>query len=994
MTSIVSPSEALGLAGAALDNRVLRAAHHVSDRTFARIARRLHEDALANELVYERDGKFEAIPIKLRPLLAMKEQLAYVHHVCLQLTETLKRLPGLYLSNPAVRRILAITQGEDEWLRTHWTALHQRLNPVYGRLDAVCDFAASAWQDSLHFMEANLSGVGGISYSPLCEQLVMRDIVPTLVSHDPDLEIELPRDQRDLFLQALIDHSRALGRPQCRLAFVEPKYAEDGINEQAVLAKLLAERHGLTIVHADPAELYVKNGAVFYEDQEIDVAYRDYETRDLIELEAEEGKKLGAMRLLFRENRIVSSMTGDFDHKSCWEVLTDPEIAGAHFSAEECRMFRRHVLWTRTIRATNTALPHNVTGDLPEFVRTHREELVMKPNRAYGGEGVTIGAATSQADWDRVINEALANENDPDLSWVVQRATRLPVADFPVAGDKGRVFHEPYYVVMGFAPTDNGLGIMCRVSQKQVVNVAQHGGMAAVLVSSAPSGLKAPKRSRERPDGNLAALRGKIAQLQNLDHAIAVLEWDEETALPDEGRDERGAQRAALETLRHALLTSDAMGDLIEDAAAEVPEGDANLARELELLRDLRNGEMSLPEDLVRDFAQACSASQGAWEEAREAGDAAILVGPLSETVRLARELAKAADPDTHPYNVMMEEYEPGLTRHRLEPLREQIIARLAPAVREAAARNERDRPADIFAGRSFPVPAQWDLARDLLNHIGFDFTRGRLDKATHPGTSALGHDDIRMSIRASQHDPSRTMLLTLHEGGHALYDQGYAVADRGTLLAGAPGMALHEGLARLYENHIGRSLAFWNFAFPLMEKHFGASMRGLSPEMIHAHVNRVRPSLIRSHADEVSYHLHIALRVELETALMTGALEVKDLEGLFAERMNAYLGLMPENPRDGVLQDGHWPSGMFGYFPTYTVGSIFAAQLAETYAKQANLDGEVAGGNFGGILTFLRKNVHEVGDRMTSGEIMEKVTGSALDSGAFLRHLSARKLI
>ncbi|HRK72247.1 MAG TPA: hypothetical protein PLA85_11705, partial [Micropepsaceae bacterium] len=236
MTSIVSPSEALGLAGAALDNRVLRAAHHVSDRTFARIARRLHEDALANELVYERDGKFEAIPIKLRPLLAMKEQLAYVHHVCLQLTETLKRLPGLYLSNPAVRRILAITQGEDEWLRTHWTALHQRLNPVYGRLDAVCDFAASAWQDSLHFMEANLSGVGGISYSPLCEQLVMRDIVPTLVSHDPDLEIELPRDQRDLFLQALIDHSRALGRPQCRLAFVEPKYAEDGINEQAVLA--------------------------------------------------------------------------------------------------------------------------------------------------------------------------------------------------------------------------------------------------------------------------------------------------------------------------------------------------------------------------------------------------------------------------------------------------------------------------------------------------------------------------------------------------------------------------------------------------------------------------------------------------------------------------------------------------------------------------------------------------------------------------------------
>ncbi len=993
MTSIVSPSEALGLAGAALDNRVLRATSHVSDRRFSRISRRLHEDALANELVYERDGKFEAIPIKLRPLLAMKEQLAYVHHVCLQLTESLKRLPGLYLADQEVRRILAITPGEDEWLRTHWSPLHQRINPVYGRLDAVCDFAASSWQESLHFMEANLSGVGGISYSPLCEQLVMRDIVPTLVSHDPELEIELPRDQRDLFLQALIDHCRALGRPQCRLAFVEPKYAEDGINEQAVLAKLLAARHGITIVHADPAELRVKDGAVFYEDQELDVAYRDYETRDLIELEAETGRKLDAMRMLFRENRIISSMTGDFDHKSCWEVLTDPEIAGAHFSAEECRMFRRHVLWTRTIRGCNTTLPHNVSGDLPEFVRTHREELVLKPNRSYGGEGVTIGSATSAADWDRVINEALANAADPDLSWVVQKATRLPVAEFPVAGENGRVFHEPYYVVMGFAPTDNGLGIMCRVSQKQVVNVAQHGGMAAVLVSSAPTGLKAPKRSRERPEGNLVALRGKIAQLQNLDYALAVLEWDEETVLPDEGRDERGAQRAALETLRHALLTADAMGDLIEDAAAEVPEDDANLTREIGLLRDLRNGEMALPEELVRDFAHACSLSQGAWEEAREADDASLLVASLTETVRLARELARAADPDAHPYDVMMEEYEPGLTRHRLEPLREQIIARLAPAVREAAARCAREGETDIFAGRDFPVHAQWNLARELLEKIGFDFTRGRLDRATHPGTSALGHDDVRMSIRTSAHDPARTMLLTLHEGGHALYDQGYAMADRGTLLAGAPGMALHEGLARLYENHIGRSLGFWHFAFPLMEKHFGAAMRGLSPEMIHARVNRVRPGLVRSHADELSYHLHIALRVEIESALMTGALAVKDLEGLFAERMNDYLGLMPDNPRDGVLQDGHWASGMFGYFPTYTVGSIFAAQLAETYARTANLDSEIAGGNFAGILDFLRKNVHEVGDRMTSRAIMARVTGSELDVGAFLRHLAARKL-
>ncbi len=365
----------------------------------------------------------------------------------------------------------------------------------------MCDFTAAGWQDTLHFMEANLSGVGGINYSPLAENLVMRDIVPTLLAHDPALRIELPRDQRDLFIQVLIDHARALGRDACRLCFIEPKYAEDGINEQSVLSGYLAKRHNLTITHADPVELRIKDGDVYYGDDCVDVAYRDYETRDLIELEAEQGKPLDAMRLLFKQNRIISSLVGDFDHKSCWEILTDPAIAEKYFSAEECRLFRRHVLWTRVVADRKTTLPHNVEGDLLEFMRTHREQLVLKPNRSYGGDGVTIGASTvDQPNGRRLIERSRAERRRSEADWVVQIGD-APArrTSFPIVGKDGRVFSEPFYSVMGFAPTENGLGIMCRVSQKQVVNVAQHGGMAAVLVAHPPRELRVPETLAWRP---------------------------------------------------------------------------------------------------------------------------------------------------------------------------------------------------------------------------------------------------------------------------------------------------------------------------------------------------------------------------------------------------------------------------------------------------------------------------------------------------------------
>lgn len=988
MTAILSPSETLGLAGSSLDSRVRRAAGHVSDLTFAHISKRMRDDILLNDLTYERDGNMEPIPVMLRPLLAMNEQLAYVHHVCQRLTEALKRLPALYLNVEKIRKVIAITEGEEAWLRDTWTPAHDRVNTVYGRLDAVCDFTAAGWQDTLHFMEANLSGVGGINYSPLAEQLVMRDIVPTLLAHDPGLRIELPRDQRDLFIQVLIDHSRALGRNGCRLSFVEPKYAEDGINEQSVLSEYLSKKHGLTITHADPSELRIKDGDVYYGDVCVDVAYRDYETRDLIELEAELGKPLHAMRMLFKQNRVVSSLVGDFDHKSCWEILTDPAIAETYFSAEECRVFRRHVLWTRVIGDRRTSLPHNVDGDLLEFVRTHREQLVMKPNRAYGGEGVTIGPSTEQSEWDRIINEAVVGADSADSSWVVQSITRLPVSEFPIIGAAGRVFSEPFYAVMGFAPTENGLGIMCRVSQKQVVNVAQHGGMAAVLVGHQPDELRVPKRSQNRADGAEQTLRKQIGDLQHLDNAIAVLEWDEETVLPEGGREERGEQLATLEAARHSLLTSDELGDLIEEVAAE-KDGDERWRRELELLRDLRTSEIALPADLVRALAHARSRSAAAWERARSKNDFKVLAPALAETVNLLRESAQSLDAKADPYDVLLDEYEPGMTRARLDPVLNDLKARLVPLVQAATAKTA-DWPEALTRTRKFADAKLWELCRDVLKSIGFDFARGHLDRATHPGTTAVGFDDVRLALRTHDDDLGEAVLTTLHEGGHGLYDQGLAKGDRGTLLAQAPSMGMHEAQARLWENHVGRSRGFWKQLFPKMQPLFGEAVAGLDAEKFYQATNRVRPSLIRANADELSYHLHILLRYELEVALIAGDLKTADLPGAWVDRSQSLIGIKPDTDRTGVLQDGHWASGMFGYFPTYTLGSLYAAQLVESYGRE-KLDGEVARGEFAPLLGWLQEKIHRQGDRFPSDELMTRATGSGLDAGAYFRHVEAK---
>lgn len=475
------------MSGLNLDSRVRKVFYALPAQELANLMTRTHEEARRRSMIYERDGQVETIRVLLRPSAVMPDQASYLHFVSLTLLNALKRLPEMYLADAEVQRIIPLSPEEEVWLHDSWGPSQRENNPVFGRLDGVIEFTSPMWKDSLRFIEPNLSGVGGIHLAPTCDRLIADFVVPVLQRFDPLLQLEPGPDLRELFIQDLLDHLEAIGRPGQHVCFVEPKYAGSGIDEQTALAEYYLQRHGLKILHADPAELYIEGDEVMYEGSSIDVAYRDYEVRDLIALARDEGVNVEPMRKLFRENRMISSMAGDFDHKSTWEILTEPTLVRRYFNADERQVFRRHVAWTRLVFDRRTTLLDGEVGDLLKFIRTHRDMLVLKPNRSYGGDRVLLGHLLEAHEWEQAIEKAIVGGD-----WVVQRLAAIPVGEFPFLGEDGTVHVEPFYTVMGFAATKYGLALLGRASQKQVVNVAQRGGMCSVLIGRPPPRLVGP----------------------------------------------------------------------------------------------------------------------------------------------------------------------------------------------------------------------------------------------------------------------------------------------------------------------------------------------------------------------------------------------------------------------------------------------------------------------------------------------------------------------
>jgi hypothetical protein len=488
---VLTLAEEVGLGGYHLASRVRKAFRHLPQDEQAGLIATVVKEATRRHLVYLRDGGQEAIMVFPWPVTALPDQIAYLHFVSLSVQNALKRLPELYFQDFAVREVLRITPPEEEWLWSCWGPSQRDHNPIFGRLDAVIDFTSPMWKNSLHFMEPNMSGIGGLHMVPTAERIVREVVLPRLEQQDGDLRLEMAPDIRELLMQEIRDHLEAIGRPARNICFIEPKYASTGIDEQEDLAQYFHATYGMKVLHADPSELTLAGEEVCYAGTPIDLAYRDYTVNDLLTL-AKTGVDVSPMKELFRQNRMISSIAAELDQKSCWEVLTDPNIAGKYFSADERQIFRRHVLWTRIVSDRSTTLPDGNTGDLLPYVRDERETLVLKPNRSCGGEGVVLGPAASAEEWSAAVEQALA---DP-ARWVVQRLASIPVHEFPVVGEGGTVHTEPFHVVMGFAPTQYGVAILGRASQKQVVNVAQRGGMCVVFIGRVTSRLLGPTVSQ------------------------------------------------------------------------------------------------------------------------------------------------------------------------------------------------------------------------------------------------------------------------------------------------------------------------------------------------------------------------------------------------------------------------------------------------------------------------------------------------------------------
>ncbi|HVH01257.1 MAG TPA: carboxypeptidase M32 [Miltoncostaeaceae bacterium] len=464
----------------------------------------------------------------------------------------------------------------------------------------------------------------------------------------------------------------------------------------------------------------------------------------------------------------------------------------------------------------------------------------------------------------------------------------------------------------------------------------------------------------------------------------ALLGWDRETLMPPDGAGSRARLLGTIAALHHRELVRADAGEAIDALRADDRALDDDARAMLRLAARARDRAVRVPEALVREITEACSRCVSTWIEARKADDFAAFAPPLRTVVALKRRQAEAIGGGDEPYDALLDEFEPGARAAELEPVFAGLRERLTPLVAAASRLEAAELPP-----REWSEKGQMALAHDIAALVGFDEAAGVIARSAHPFTSSPHAGDVRFTTRLSRESPLSNIGAVMHELGHALYEQGLPADVDRTPLHDAPSLGAHESQSRFWENQIGHTLAFWEVLEPDLRRRFPEAMTGLDPMLMHRAARVVRPSLIRVEADEVTYNLHIVLRFELELALIRGDLEVEDLPGAFADGMERLLGIRPPSDAMGAMQDIHWADGLFGYFPTYTLGNLYAAQLAE--AAEAELGGierTVADGRLGDVLAFMRERVHRHGARMETRDLMREATGRELGSDALIAHL------
>jgi carboxypeptidase Taq len=483
-------------------------------------------------------------------------------------------------------------------------------------------------------------------------------------------------------------------------------------------------------------------------------------------------------------------------------------------------------------------------------------------------------------------------------------------------------------------------------------------------------------------------LESLFARLSHLDQATGFLQWDMSAVMPEGGAASRGDQLATMKSLSHEMLTAPATRELLDAAAGEEldPWQRANLD---EMRRDWLHA-AAVPTMLVESLSKACSACEMTWRKARPQSDFALVAEPLDHVLALTREVARIKSDalGVSPYDALLDQYEPGGRSAEIEALFADLAAFLPGFLNEILSRQ---RPAPALPCGPFPVASQKALGLEMMRALGFDFAHGRLDESLHPFCGGTP-DDVRITTRYDENNFLPSLFGVIHETGHALYEQGLPPDWRHQPVGRARGMSLHESQSLLMEMQACRSPAFFRFLAPRLAAEFGGS--GWDADELFAATMRVKPDFIRVDADEVTYPAHVILRFTLEKALIAGEIGVRDLPAAWNQGMRDLLGVTPPDDRLGCLQDIHWYDGAFGYFPTYSLGAMTAAQLFDAAAREIpNLGEEIAQGRFGPLLGWLRGKVHGEASRLSADELLRQATGRPLDAEIFKAHLRRRYL-
>jgi carboxypeptidase Taq len=498
----------------------------------------------------------------------------------------------------------------------------------------------------------------------------------------------------------------------------------------------------------------------------------------------------------------------------------------------------------------------------------------------------------------------------------------------------------------------------------------------------------------------LKKLHEKDREIQLVAHALALLGWDQETYMPRNAIAERAEQVAFLEGIIHDKVTSEETGELFsvlgadkspQPGVATLSEDDRSFVREFYRVYMKR---VKLPKELVMEIARETSLSQAQWAEARSESDFGLFSPSLATIVRLTLRKAECIGYADDPYDPLLDDYEPWMKNAECAAIFEKLAPKLALLVRKISEKSKR-RPVRTAAG-SFDEKKQQAVSLSIMKMMGFDFESGRLDVSAHPFTTTLGSQDVRITTRYDKKNILSGIYSTIHETGHALYEQGFKASLAGTLLSNGASMGIHESQSRLWENVIGRSRGFSSRILGRLKAAFPSRFGSVGKEDFYSKmINRVEPSLIRTESDEVTYNLHIILRYNLETRLVRGELAVDDLPDAWKEESGKLLGIVPANDSEGVLQDIHWAMGAIGYFPTYSLGNLYSAQF---YAKmredipQADGDtGSFDDRTLAAILLWLREHIHCHGSTLKASELCAKVTGRPLDPVYFTDYLEKK---